>query len=184
MVLGLTSVPASAEHGVDSVSVSTASPTAEITGGTLSLGTLTTANFDGVILDGAKQTTTSAVTNMTLIDARGSGAGWSVNLTATAFTNSISANIAQNTLRANSVVVEAVTIAAGTGSTPVTNITKATGPIDAVGGVTILNAGVNEGMGTYSITFLVTTSTSIPKQANAGSYVSTIMMTLSQGPVA
>lgn len=143
----------------------------------------TAANFTAITLDGTTKTTNSTVTDMTLIDARGTGAGWSVNLGATTVTNATAANGTLNTLPVASLVLGAVTIAAVGDSSPVVDIATITGTIDTAGGVKILNADINEGMGTYTVSIAPMTLTLLPKDAKAGTYSSTITMTLSQGPI-
>ncbi len=160
-----------------------ASTTAEVTGtASVTIGDFATTNSGGVVLDGTTKTINFAVTDMTLVDARGSGAGWSVNLTAAAFTNAAGLNSGLNTLQSGSLVLGTVSIVAGEGSTPVTNIAIGSGAIDTTRGVKILNAGINEGMGTYVVSIARMTLT-LPRKAEAGAYTSTITMTLSQGPV-
>lgn len=160
-----------------------AEPTAGVTGtGNVTIDNLTAANFTAITLDGTTKTTTSAVTDMTLIDATGTGAGWDVNLKATTFTNAGATHNILNTLPEGSLALGAVTITAVGDSTAITNITTATGAIDNASGVTILNAGINEGMGTYTVSVAPMTLTLLPKDAKAGSYTSTITMTLTQGP--
>jgi hypothetical protein len=142
------------------------------------------STFSAITLDGTTKTATSEVTNMTLVDARGTGAGWSVNLTATQFTNASASNgTLLKDLPLNSLALGTVSVVAGTDSTPTTNISLGSGTIDKSGGVKILNAGINEGMGTYTISIEPMTLTFMPKDAKAGTYTSTITMTLSQGPV-
>ncbi len=167
-----------------STNVFAAVTTATVTGGSLSIGDFTVDNFANVTLDGTTKTITFTITDMAIVDARGTGAGWSVNLTATTFINATAAlsGIDLNTLQASSLVLGAVSIAAGDGSTPVTNIVKATGAIDATGGVKILSAGINEGMGTYTVNIAPMTLTLLPKAAKAGTYTSTIAITITTGP--
>jgi hypothetical protein len=160
-------------------------PDAVVTGAeSVTITDLVVSDFDTVLLDGTTKTTTSTVTDMTLVDARGLGDGWSVNMTATQFTNATAANITLNKLPLSSLELGLVSIVAGVDSTPITNITIGSGEIDKVGGVKILDAGINEGMGTYTASIAPTTLTLLPKDAKAGTYTSTITMTLSQGPVA
>jgi len=155
-----------------------------VTGATdVTITGFSTTNFTSVLLNGTVQTATSAITDMTLVDARGTGNGWSVNLTSTQFTSTGTDNTALKTLPASSLVLGKVSIVAGEGSTPVTNIFIGSGAIDKAGGVTILNTPINEGMGSYTISMAPMTLTLLSKDANANSYASTITMTLSQGPV-
>jgi hypothetical protein len=160
-----------------------AEPTTGVTGTTNATITgFTAVNFDSVILDGNTKTTTSAVSPMTLTDARGTGGGWDVNLKATTFTNAEAAHSTLNTLPDDSLALGVVSIEAGTDSTPVTNIVIGSGTIDNVSGVTILDAGINEGMGIYTVNIADMTLTLLPMDAKAGTYTTEITMTLTQGP--
>ncbi|MDB6353551.1 WxL domain-containing protein [Trichococcus sp. K1Tr] len=142
----------------------------------------TAGNFDAVTLNGTTKTTTSAVSPITLTDARGTGGGWDVTLKATTFTNAEAAHSALKTLPPNSLALGVVSIEAGTDSTPVTNIVIGSGAIDNPSGVTILDAGINEGMGIYTVNIAPMTLTLLPKDAKAGTYTSTITMTFAEGP--
>ncbi len=175
MVLGLTSIPTFA-----------ADPTLGITApANVTIGTYTVSNFGSTLLDGLRQTTTFTTTDMTVVDARGTGAGWSVNLTATRFINNTAANdTATATLPASSLALGTVSIVADADATVVTNIAILQGAIDKTGGVKILNTPINEGMGTYVVSIGASTLTLLPRNAKAGTYTSTITLTLSQGPVA
>ncbi len=157
--------------------------TVGVTGTTsVTIGEFATTNFGAVTSDGTMKTINFAVTDMTLVDARGLGAGWSVNLTASQFTNSGALNGNLNKLPLGSLVLGRVSIVAGEGSTPVTNIAIGSGAIDTIRGVRILNTGINEGMGTYTVSIAGMTLT-LPRGAEVGAYTSTITMVLAQGPV-
>ncbi len=157
-----------------SLSAFAATPTAAVTG---------TANVTIGTLNVTTKATTFTVTDMILVDARGTGAGWSVNIEATHFTNATATNATLKTLQNGSLVLGTVSIVAGADSTPVTNIAIGAETIDVAGGVKILNAPINEGMGTYTVRIAPMTLT-LPKQATAGTYTATtITLTLSQGPV-
>ena len=144
----------------------------------------TAGNFEDVTLDGTTKNPTSTLTDTTLIDARGTGDGWSVKLEATKFTSDTTSNAAINTLPDNSLALGAVSIVGTEGSSLATDITIGSDTkIDKVGGVTILDADINEGMGTYTVKIAPMTLTLLPKDAKAGTYTSTITMTIAQGPI-
>ncbi len=164
------------------LSAAEATATVTITGATsVTIGDFAPTNFSVVVLDGTTRTTNFAVADMTLVDARGTGAGWSVNLTASQFTNT-ALNGDLNTLPLGSLVLGRISIVAGEGSTPVTNIAIGSGAIDTAKGVRILNAGINEGMGTYKVSMSPLTLTLLLKEAKAGLYTSTITVTISESP--
>lgn len=162
-------------------------PDVVVTGGSLTIEDLAIADFTSVTLDGTTKTTEAIVADVTLIDATGTGDGWRVSLAATQFTNATAENVDINTLPLNSLELGTVTITVDTlspDSTPITEIDITQGTIDKVTGVDILSAPINEGMGTYTISIDPMTLTLLPKDAKAGTYTSTVTMTLTSGPTA
>ncbi len=141
-----------------------------------------TSNFGNVTQDGTVLSTTATFSTVTIVDARGTGAGWSVNLKASTFTNAGALNAALNTLPDNSLALGTVSITAGDGSSDVSGTTITQGTIDNSVGVKILSSAINSGMGTYTVNIAPMTLTLSLKDAKAGSYSSTITMVLSQGP--
>lgn len=166
--------------------ITTAPATATVTGKPdVTIGKLELTEFAAVELDGTTKTTNATVTNMKLTDARGTGNGWNISLSATQFTNATSKNPTLNKLPADSLALGKVSIAVDIGSkdsTPVTNIKILEGTIDNVAGVKILDAPVNNGMGKYTVSIAPVTLTLLPKDAKAGIYTSTVTMTLAHGP--
>jgi len=156
-------------------------PTAEVTGGSLTIDDLVIANFATVTLDGTTQTTPAVVTSRTLTDSTGSGDGWNVSLKATQFQQGADGKI----LPDNSLALGTVSITEKegiTGSTAVTNIAIHGGTIDNTVGVVILNTPANEGMGTYTVSMADMTLTLLPATTYAGIYTSTVTTTLTSGP--
>ncbi len=199
MVLSLPSMPAFADGHTPSAGVTAPANVTITTFRASAFGVGGT-----VLLTGLRQTVTATVADITLVDARGTGAGWSVNLTASQFTNSGATNAGERTLPHSSLLLGSVSIVADGDATPVTGVAAvaavvgppateavvavaaiavATSTIDKVGGVKILNNPINGGMGTYVISMTPMTLTLLPRNVKAGSYTSTITMTLSQGPV-
>ncbi len=140
------------------------------------------SDFGDVTLNGSVLSTTATISTMTIVDARGTGAGWSVNVKATPFTSNTSNNIGLIVLPDNSLALGTVSITAGNGSSDVSGTTITQGTIDNSAGVKILSSAINSGMGTYTVNIGAMTLTLSPKDAEAGSYSSTITMLLSQGP--
>ncbi len=162
-----------------------ATPTVGVTGGLLTIGDLVTANFVAVTLDGTTRTSISTVNSFTVVDARGTGDGWSINLKATQLTSNTTKNIGLKTLPLSSLLLGTVSVVADSNATPVTGgITILQGAIDTAAGVNILSATINKGMGTYTVSIAPMILTLLPKDAKKGTYTSTITMTLSQGPTA
>ena len=89
------------------------------------------------------------------------------------------------TMPVASIALGAVTIATvDVGSTAITNIANiSTGNLDTTAGINILTAGVDEGMGTYTVSMLPMTLTLLPATTYAGTYTSTVTQTLTSGPV-
>lgn len=159
-------------------------PKAVITGGDLGIEDLAVADFTSITLDGTTKTIDATVNPVILTDATGTGNGWTVSLKASKFTNATAQNISLNTLSDDSLVLGTVSVVAGDDSTPITNITTEAGAIDNALGVSIVNATTNEGMGKYTISMEPMELTLLPKEAKAGTYTSTVTVTLTSGPVA
>jgi hypothetical protein len=154
-----------------------ATSTVVLTGGSLAISTPTVANFGGVTLNGTAQPTTASMGTFTVTDSRGTGVGWNVTVQATQFT------MTGHTLPMNSISMPAPTVAkidATSGNTP--SIT--TGPylIDNASAVKITSAAADgTGMGSYTFTPGALTL-SIPANAYAGTYTSTVTVSVVTGP--
>lgn len=156
-----------------------AASTVVLSGGTLTLTTPAVGNFTGVTLNGSAQSTTASMGTFTVTDARGTGVGWNVTVQATQFT------MAGHTLPMNSISMPAPTVAKidnTSGDTP--SIT--TGPylIDNASAVKITSAAADgTGMGSYTFNAIPSTLTlSIPANAYAGTYTSTVTVSVVTGP--
>jgi hypothetical protein len=152
-----------------------------ITGGSLSITQPTIGSFAGVTLNGQIQTTNATMGAFTATDATGTGFGWNVVVKATQFSTGGATPL---TLPNNSLALAAPTKTAQAGASDASTITTAAGDIDSATGVKILSADVNGGMGTYDITFPANalTLTLNPKDVKAGTYASTISVTVTSGP--
>jgi hypothetical protein len=158
----------------------TVTATATVTGaGALSLVNGATASISDT-LDGSDQTVSYSVP-LTVIDARGTGAGWNLTLTSTTFNNG-----AGQTLATNASTVASVAMACNSGGTctnptnaityPVTVPAAATAPA----AVKVFNAAANTGMGRFTVT--PTINVAIPGNSYAGSYTSTLTVAAVSGP--
>ncbi len=155
-------------------------PDVVVTGGSLAIDNLLIADLTAVTLDGTTQNTPAAVTAMTLTDSRGTGDGWNVSLTATQFAHD---ELDGEKLPLDSLALGTVSIEVEeAGSTAIAEIDIGDGTIDNVAGVVILNAPVDEGMGTYTVSMEDMTLTLKPATTYAGTYTSTVTMTLTSGP--
>ena len=153
--------------------------TATVTGaGSVSLAAGATASFSDT-LDGTDQTVTYQLP-LTVIDARGTGGGWNLTVTSTQFT------AGAHTLSTGASSLTTLTSACNAGST-CTNPTNAiTLPIGVPAGVTaptavkFFNSATTTGMGAFTLT--PTISVTIPGNAYAGSYASTVTVAVAAGP--
>ena len=153
-------------------------------------GTLTaTATVSGTAGIGLTNTSTAAITNtidgtdqtanyapaLNIVDARGTGAGWNLQISATAFTDGASHTLAQGTVASVSQACKAgstCTLATSSGITyPLTIGTTA---------AKFFSAALNTGLGKVDVT--PTISVAIPGNAFAGTYTSTVTLAAVTGP--
>ena len=153
--------------------------TATVTGaGSVSLAAATTASFSDT-LNGIDQTVTYQIP-LTVIDARGTGGGWNLTVTSTQFTGGT------HTLATSASSITTMASTCNVGST-CTNPTNAVAlPIVVPAGVSapaavkFFNSAANTGMGSFTVT--PTISVTIPGNAYAGSYASTVTVAVAAGP--
>ncbi len=167
--------------------VEAAGPT--ITGGSLSMtpSTVGVEAFSAVTLDGATKYSYSKINNFTVSDSTGSGLGWHVKVKADQFklvggTDTDSSKLPLHSLSLESLAT--VTAQDTESMDPAGNINKLSGFIDSSDGVEILSAPVDEGMGTYDVSFAEESLklTLLPKHVKAGTYESTITVSITSGP--
>jgi hypothetical protein len=109
-----------------------------------------------------------------IVDARGSGAGWNLTLSATTFSDG-----AGHTLAPGSVSVVSSACVAGNACTAATN--SVTYPITISGtAAKFFNASANTGLGKVNVTPSV--DVAIPGNAFAGTYTSTVTLAAVSGP--
>ncbi|WP_078550282.1 WxL domain-containing protein [Litchfieldia alkalitelluris] len=149
-----------------------------ITGGSLSMTQPTVDNFAAVTLNGQIQTTTASLGAFTVTDATGTGSGWQLNVKASQFTDSVKGL----TLPTNSLDIALPTVTAQAGASDVSTLTKASGKVDNATGVKILSAALNGGMGAYDVSANTLTLNLQPKDVKAGTYTSTVSVTVTTGP--
>jgi hypothetical protein len=153
---------------------------AGVTGGSLSMVQPTVGNFTAVTLNGQIQTTNASIGAFTVSDATGTGNGWNLVIKATTFTDSVKSL----TLPTNSLDIALPAVTAQAGASAESTITKTVGKIDNATGVKVMSAALDGGMGTYDVTFPTNSLTLNlqPKDVKAGTYTSTISLTLTTGP--
>jgi hypothetical protein len=145
--------------------------TVKIDPGTLSMTTPDNASLANIVLDGFDTSTTGDLGTIRVIDARGSGAGWNVNVKATRFEEE-SIPTRRIAIGAGAFVVESVvaTTISGNGG-----VNTTTGNL-AGGGIKMLNAPINKGRGVNDADAVLRLL--VPAQTYAGTYSSTVTETL------
>ena len=158
-----------------------------IVGGTLSGGVIGFTDFTSIDLDGTAKTSTAIWTIGNVVDARGTGAGWSVSLTlaqlkewdiddyvtdgAVLDTSSVTVKTAPAIEALDSSSSDAAAIAV-----VATDIALDTGL-----GVKLVTSDLSEGMGSYSVSNM-TVTLHVPAKALAHTYKTNATVALSVGP--
>ena len=125
-------------------------------------------------LDGSDQTVNYAPV-LGVIDARGSGAGWNLQISATTFSDG-----SGHTLAPGTVTAAAQACQAGSSCTAATN-SGITLPLTISGvAAKFFNAAVNTGLGKLNVT--PTVAVAIPGSSYAGTYTSTVTLAATTGP--
>lgn len=159
---------------------STSPVTTTVNAGRLSLSGPASVNATTVTLND-KDLFSTYTLPLTVIDARGSGAGWNLTITSTTFTSG-----SHSLSTTASSITAGPTVGCSSGSTctnPTNGITYPVGvPAAATAptAVKFYNAAANTGMGTMTITQTVTIS--IPANTFVGSYTSTVSVAIVSGP--
>jgi len=155
--------------------------TGTVTGGTTLSASSTGAPSFGLTLNGTDQTATYTLPAQA-IDPRGTGAGWNLTVTSTQFSDG-----AGHTFPAGASSITAATNACGTSSTCTaatnsvgyTSLTLPAGPT-APPAVKFFNAATNTGMGKIDVS--TTVSVAVPANVFAGTYTSTVTVSVVSGP--
>jgi len=153
---------------------STITTTATVTGtGAVSLASAATASLSDT-LDGTDQTVTYAPM-LGVVDARGAGSGWNLTVSATNFSDGAGHTLSPGTITGATQICHA-----GSSCTAATSA-GITYPL-TVGAVAskFFNAALNTGLGKIDVT--PTFSVSIPGNAYAGTYTSTVTLAATTGP--
>ena len=125
-------------------------------------------------LDGTDQTVSYAPV-LGLVDARGTGAGWNLQISATSFSDG-----AGHTLAPGTVSAAAQACQAGSTCTAATN-TGISLPLTISGtAAKFFNAALNTGLGKLNVT--PTIQIQIPGNSYAGTYTSTVTLAATSGP--
>ena len=125
-------------------------------------------------LDGTDQNVNYAPV-LGVVDARGNGAGWNLQISATTFSDG-----SGHTLAAGTVTAAAQACHAGSSCTAATN-SGITLPLSLTGvAAKFFNAAANTGLGKIDVT--PTIDVAIPGNAYAGTYTSTLTLAATTGP--
>jgi hypothetical protein len=125
-------------------------------------------------LDGTDQTVSYAPV-LGVVDARGSGAGWNLQISATSFSDG-----AGHTLAPGTVTAAVQACHSGSSCTAATN-SGITLPLTITGtAAKFFNAAVNTGLGKVDVT--PTVQVAIPGNSFAGTYTSTVTLAAATGP--
>ncbi len=156
---------------------STTTASATIVPGTLSESAASTATASAVTLDGTDKSTSYAFA-ISVIDARGTGAGWNLTMQTSQFQTSGSPTYSLNSNASTlsgvlTACVASTTCSASSGAVQNTgsNLSSAT---------KIWSAGAGAGMGSYTVT--PTVNVAIPADTYAGTYTSNVTVDLIAGP--
>lgn len=151
-----------------------------ITGVPLTWTAPAAGNFADVELNGKIQTTSADIDNFTVTDARGTGDGWNVTVSATQLED----KVAGLTIPKGSIAITKPKVTAQAGASEADLITPVGGAIDVDTPLKVLSAPKEGGMGKFDVTFEepALTLTLNPRDVKAGSYTSTIEVTITTGP--
>lgn len=162
-----------------------------VTGGDLTLGSITTGDFGGITLNGAAQSTTATMNAFSVTDARGTGLGWNVTVSASSFKEYASGEYVASgkTLGTSRLTMAAASAAkVDVSSSGLPSMTSGTYTLDADANsdgtsdaVKIASAASGDGMGSYTIT-PGQLGLSVPANVFAKTYRSDVTVTLSTGP--
>ncbi|MFZ1997006.1 MAG: WxL domain-containing protein [Solirubrobacteraceae bacterium] len=160
----------------------TANPTVTgtVTAGALSVATSAAPTFSANLAGG--DSTPTYTLPLTAVDTTGTGAGWNLTITSTQFTTG---GGTPHTLAANASTMTGVTSACASGTC--TNPTNAvTYPVSVPAAATaptavkFFNAAANTGLGSFTVT--PTVGVFVPATSFAGSYSSTLTVSIVSGP--
>ncbi|RLD05836.1 MAG: hypothetical protein DRI32_03635 [Chloroflexi bacterium] len=169
---------------VSAFSVAADSGTIDLIGGTLSVTTADVV-MSSVTLDGTNQVSISPASsnNWTATDARGSGAGWNLAISATNFSDGAGQeiDISQPDTEFKIQLLDADVTVINGNAKPTSLVTTLT-PIPNAGTLKFLSAATGEGMGSYAIHPSFALEIPADLHVGAGGYTSTITVTAVTGP--
>lgn len=162
-----------------------------VTGDSLTLGSIATSDFGGITLNGAAQSTTATMDAFTVTDARGTGVGWNVTVSASSFKEYanggyVASGKTLGTSRLTMATASAAKVDATSSGLPTMTSGAYTLDSDANSdgvseAVKIASAATGDGMGSYTVT-PGELGLSVPANVYAKTYRSDVTVTLSTGP--
>lgn len=162
-----------------------------VTGDSLTLGSIATSDFGGITLNGAAQSTTATMDAFTVTDARGTGVGWNVTVSASSFKEYadgayVASGKTLGTSRFTMATASAAKVDATSSGLPTMTSGAYTLDADADSdgvseAVKIASAATDDGMGSYTVT-PGQLGLSVPANVYAKTYRSDVTVTLSTGP--
>lgn len=173
-----------------------AAPTnAKVNGGALTVSGVTVPDFPGTKLNGAAQPVTATMPGFSVSDARGAGFGWNVTVQATQFAEwdpTLDADgdgVAEGgyvsggkTLALNSLKLPTPSVAADGTTSPPPSVMTGPHRIDTTGAVKIASAATDTGMGKYNFSVADPLELTLPANAYAKAYRSSVTLSVVSGP--
>ena len=164
-----------------------------VAGSSMSMTTPTVSAFGGITLSGQKISTTATLSPFEVVDPRGTGAGWSVTVQATRFTEHDGTDyVASNpkVLPSGSLTVATGAATARSGTDSGTPPTSYNGTLDGGSAFKVLSIAAcdaavvacDNGMGTFDIAQSTLTLNNVPAKSFAKTYKSDVTVTLVQSP--
>ena len=149
-----------------------------VTGGSLTMTASDNPVFTSVTLNGTNQTTTDTI-DVGVTDLTGTGAGWNLQITSTQFTNgSQTLDTDTTTITGVTTSCDQTTCTDPTNSTVTYSVTVPAGVAEPA--VKFFSADANTGMGDFTVT--PTFSMAVPATTYAGTYTSTMTISLVSAP--
>jgi hypothetical protein len=159
-----------------------------VTGSDLAIQSAMTvpAHLSAITLTGVAKTATGTFGGFSINDPRGTGAGWNVTLHATVFDNGTHADkdLAEGSLSVPAMSVDFNEAAEDSGPLPTLSQGEAIAIDAESGSVKFASAPIDgsKGMGWYDFSQGGVWTLSVPTNAYAGVYTSTVTMSLTTGP--
>lgn len=152
----------------------------QVTGTTLSITEPAAGNFTPVVLNGQNQTTNASLEDFTVVDARGTGVGWTVTAQADKFVAGMTESQSHE-LSWGSLTMSTPEVTGQSGSSAEPYVANGPYTIDIPMPVVIANAEFGQGMGTYDFSSTNLTL-AIPASTYADIYESNVTITFQVAP--